>query len=40
MLRFGIEANYLDTDLSREYWESKMFQFYVGDLYELSLIHI
>eukprot|EP00178_Gracilaria_changii_P002211 TRINITY_DN13302_c0_g1_i1.p1 TRINITY_DN13302_c0_g1~~TRINITY_DN13302_c0_g1_i1.p1 ORF type:complete len:162 (+),score=5.03 TRINITY_DN13302_c0_g1_i1:682-1167(+) len=35
MLRFGIEKGYLDVDLSREQWESTMFQFFVGDLYEV-----
>jgi len=35
MIRFGISKGYLDTDLKREWWQSKMFQFYAGDLYEI-----
>lgn len=35
MLRFAIEKGYLDIDLDRENWESTMFQFFVGDLYEI-----
>ena len=35
MLRFGIEKGYFDIDLIREHWESTMFQFFVGDLYEI-----
>lgn len=35
MLRLAIEKGYLDIDLTREHWESTMFQFFVGDLYEI-----
>jgi len=35
MLRFAIEKGYVDIDLTRENWESTMFQFFVGDLYEI-----
>jgi hypothetical protein len=35
MIRFAISKNYLDIDLSREHWESTMFQFFAGDLYEI-----
>lgn len=35
VLKFGIKNGQLDTNLNRQSWESKMFQFYAGDLYEL-----
>ena len=34
-LKFGIEAGILDTVLNKQNWESRMFQFYAGDLYEV-----
>ena len=35
VIKYAISKNLLDTDLSREGWESRMFQFYAGDLYEV-----
>ena len=35
MLRFAISQGHLDTDLEREPWESRMFQFFAGDLYDI-----
>jgi len=35
VLRRAISQNLLDTDLTKENWESRMFQFYAGDLYEV-----
>lgn len=35
MLRYAIDKDYLDGQLVRENWESRMFQFYAGDLYEI-----
>ena len=34
-LRYGIEHHFLDTTLNKQHWESRMFQFYAGDLYEV-----
>jgi hypothetical protein len=35
VLKFAIKNGQLDTNLNRQSWESRMFQFYAGDLYEL-----
>lgn len=35
MIRHAISKNLLDPSLERESWESKMFQFFAGDLYEI-----
>ena len=35
MLRYSISKGYFDTELKREWWQSRMFQFYAGDLYEV-----
>ena len=35
LARFGIKNGMLDTDLNKKYWESRFFQFYAGDLYEV-----
>lgn len=35
LLRYAISKGQIDTVLNRELWESRMFQFYAGDLYEL-----
>lgn len=35
MIKFAIANNYLDSPLDRENWESSMFQFFAGDLYEI-----
>ena len=35
MVRYAIEHRILHTDLERKAWESRMFQFRAGDLYEL-----
>lgn len=35
MIRYAISKGYLDTDLKREWWQSRMFQFFAGDLYEV-----
>ena len=34
-LRYGIQHKFLDTTLTKHLWESRMFQFYAGDLYEV-----
>jgi len=34
-LLYAIANRILDSDLKRENWESRMFQFYAGDLYEI-----
>lgn len=34
-LKYAIDNGYLDVELDRRNWESKMFQFYAGDLYEV-----
>lgn len=35
VLKFAIKNGQMDTELNRDNWESRMFQFYAGDLYEL-----
>jgi hypothetical protein len=35
VIRSAASKGYLDGDLTRENWESRMFQFYAGDLYEV-----
>lgn len=35
LIRYGIKQKVFDTTLNKDGWESKMFQFYAGDLYEL-----
>lgn len=35
MIRYAISKGYLDTELKREWWQSRMFQFAAGDLYEI-----
>lgn len=34
-LKYAIDNGQLDTDLNRKNWESRFFQFYAGDLYEI-----
>lgn len=34
-LKYAIENGQLDADLNRKNWESRFFQFYAGDLYEV-----
>ncbi len=34
-LRYAIDGGHLDVDLDRRGWESRFFQFYAGDLYEV-----
>lgn len=34
-LKYAIDNGYLDIDLTRKNWESRFFQFYAGDLYEV-----
>ena len=34
VIRYAIEHKFLDTELTKTNWESRMFQFYAGDLYE------
>lgn len=35
MIRYAIRQKQFDTILNKDNWESRMFQFYAGDLYEL-----
>lgn len=35
VIRYAIDKDLLNTDLNRDSWESRMFQFYAGDLYEV-----
>jgi hypothetical protein len=35
VVKFAIKNGQMDTNLNRPNWESRMFQFYAGDLYEL-----
>lgn len=35
LIRYAIRQKQFDTTLNREGWESRMFQFFAGDLYEL-----
>lgn len=35
MIKHAIDKNLFLTDLNRESWESTMFQFFAGDLYEI-----
>ena len=35
VLKFAIKNGQMDTNFNRANWESRMFQFYAGDLYEL-----
>lgn len=35
MIRYAIGKGYLDTELKREWWQSRTFQFFAGDLYEI-----
>lgn len=35
VIRYAVTKDYLDSDLARENWSSRMFQFYAGDLYEV-----
>lgn len=34
-LRYAIDNGHLDVELDRHSWESRFFQFYAGDLYEV-----
>lgn len=34
-IRYAIDQNALDTALTRRNWESRFFQFFAGDLYEV-----
>ena len=34
-IRYAIDQKFLDTSLEKRFWESRMFQFYAGDLYEV-----
>ena len=33
--KFAIKEGWLDTSLNQRSWESRFFQFYAGDLYEV-----
>lgn len=35
MIRYAIDQDLLNADLNRDNWQSRMFQFYAGDLYEV-----
>jgi hypothetical protein len=35
VIKYAISKNLLDSDLTREDWQSTMFQFFAGDLYEI-----
>lgn len=35
VIQYAIRSNILDVELTRERWQSRMFQFYAGDLYEV-----
>ena len=35
VLNYAIAKGLLTTDLNRENWQSRMFQFYAGDLYDI-----
>lgn len=34
-VRYSYQKGYLDSHLTRRSWESRFFQFYAGDLYEV-----
>ena len=34
-VRYAIQKGALNTDLNRKNWESRFFQFFAGDLYEI-----
>lgn len=34
-IRYAIQKNAIDTELNRKNWESRFFQYFAGDLYEV-----